>query len=231
MCGRFALKAPPAELIIRFGLDECADFKPRYNIPPGTDIPVIRQSPEGKRVLHLLRWGLVPHWARDMSIGARLNNARGETVAAKPSFREAFKRRRCLVPASGFYEWKAEDRIKQPYYISLKSGEPMALAGLWESWKAPDGNILRTVCIVTTGANALMQPIHERMPVIISPEHWQDWLAEPVEKVERLVAACPDTNMQAWPVSRRVSKTVDDDAGLIEREVRAGGSLPALVSG
>jgi len=222
MCGRFALKAPPAELITRFGLDECAAFKPRYNIPPGTDIPVIRQSPEGKRVLHLLRWGLVPHWARDTSIGARLNNARGETVAAKPSFRDAFKRRRCLIPASGFYEWKTEDRIKQPYYISLKSGEPMALAGLWESWKAPDGNILRTVCIVTTGANALMEPIHERMPVIVSAEHWQDWLAEPVEKVERLVTACPDANLQAWPVSRRVSKTVDDDAGLIEREARAG---------
>ena len=222
MCGRFALKAPPAELITRFGLDECADFKPRYNIPPGTDIPVIRQSPEGKRVLHLLRWGLVPHWARDISIGTRLNNARGESVAAKPSFREAFKRRRCLVPASGFYEWKTEDRIKQPYYISLKSGEPMALAGLWESWKAPDGNILRSVCIVTTGANALMQPIHERMPVIIGPEHWQDWLAEPVEKIGRLVTPCPDANLQAWPVSRRVSKTANDDAGLIEREVRAG---------
>ena len=195
MCGRFALKAPPAELITRFGLDECAAFKPRYNIPPGTDIAAIRQSPEGKRVLHLLRWGLVPHWARDISIGTRLNNARGETVAEKPSFRDAFKRRRCLIPASGFYEWKTEDRIKQPYYISLKSGETMALAGLWESWKAPDGNILRTVCIVTTGANALMRPIHERMPVIIGPEHWQDWLAEPVEKIERLVATCPDTNM------------------------------------
>ena len=222
MCGRFALKAPPAELITRFGLDECADFHPRYNIPPGTDIPSIRQSPDGKRVLHLLRWGLVPHWARDISIGARLNNARGETVAEKPSFRDAFKRRRCLVPASGFYEWKTEDKIKQPYYISLKSGEPMALAELWESWKAPDGNTLRTVCIVTTGANALMAPIHERMPVIISLEHWQDWLAEPAENAESLVTAFPDEKMQAWPVSRRVSKTVDDDAGLIEREPRAG---------
>ncbi len=222
MCGRFALKAPPAELITRFGLDECAAFKPRYNIPPGTDIAAIRQSPEGKRVLHLLRWGLVPHWARDISIGTRLNNARGETVAEKPSFRDAFKRRRCLIPASGFYEWKTEDRIKQPYYISLKSGEPMALAGLWESWKAPDGNILRTVCIVTTGANALMESIHERMPVIIGAEHWQDWLAEPVEKVGKLVAPYPAAGMQAWPVSRRVSKTVDDDAGLIEREAGAG---------
>lgn len=105
MCGRFVLKAPPAELITRFGLDECADYGARYNIPPGTDIPVIRHSPDGKRVLHLLRWGLVPHWAKDSTIGAKLNNARGESAAEKPSFRDAFKRRRCLVPASGFFEW------------------------------------------------------------------------------------------------------------------------------
>ncbi len=216
MCGRFALKAPPAELISRFGLDECADFSPKYNIPPGTDIPVIRQSPEGKRVLHLLRWGLVPHWAKDPSIGAKLNNARGESVAEKPSFRDAFKRRRCLIPASGFYEWKSEGRTKQPYYFSLKSGEPMAMAGLWESRTMPDGSVLRTTCIITTAANVLMAPVHDRMPVIISPENWRVWLAEPAEAMERLVAPFPDTGMQAWPVSRRVSKTVDDDAGLID---------------
>ena len=180
MCGRFALRAPPSELITQFGLDECVDFAPRYNIPPGTDIPVIRQSPEGKRVLHLLRWGLVPHWVKDPSIGARLNNARGESIAGKASFREAFKRRRCLVPASGFYEWAKEGRAKQPFYISLKSGDPMAMAGIWESWKAPDGNVLRTVCIVTTAANDVMAPIHERMPVIVSPDHWLDWLTAPV---------------------------------------------------
>ena len=145
MCGRFALHAPPAELVSRFGLAASAEFSPRYNIPPGTDIPVIRQSPEGERVLHLLRWGLVPHWAKDPGIGAKLNNARGESVAEKLSFRDAFKRRRCLIPMSGFYEWKAEGKIKQPYSISLKSGVPAA-----------------------------------------------------------------------WPVSRRVSKTQDDDAGLIE---------------
>lgn len=216
MCGRFALKAPRSELITRFGLDECADFSPRYNIPPGTDIPVIRFSPEGKRVLNMLRWGLVPHWAKDPSIGAKLNNARGESVAEKPSFRDAFKRRRCLIPADGFYEWKTDGKIKQPYFISLKSGEPMAMAGLWESWTEPGGSILRTVCVVTTSANALMEPIHDRMPVIISPENWRAWLSEPAENIAGLVIADPDTEMQAWPVSRRVSKTVDDDAGLIE---------------
>lgn len=217
MCGRFALQAPPAELVTRFGLDECADFGPRYNIPPGTDIPVIRQSPEGRRVLHLLRWGLVPHWAADANIGAKLNNARGESVAEKPSFRAAFRRRRCLIPASGFYEWKTVGKAKQPYYISLKSGAPLAMGGLWESWKASDGTLLRSACIITTGPNEVMAPIHERMPVILAPEHWQAWLNAPAETIAGLVApyAAAD-GLQAWPVSRRVSKTQDDDAGLLE---------------
>jgi putative SOS response-associated peptidase YedK len=214
MCGRFVLKATPAELITRFGLDECVDLKPRYNIPPGTDIAAIRQSPEGKRVLHLLKWGLVPHWAKETSIGNKLNNARGESVADKPSFREAFKRRRCLIPADGFYEWKAEGKLKQPYCISLP--EPFAMAGLWESWKSPDGSNLRTCCVITTGPNAVMEPIHDRMPVIIAPADWGRWLSAPVDEVAELVKPYPADSMLAWPVSRRVSKTVDDDAGLIE---------------
>ena len=217
MCGRFALGIPAEQLKLDFGLDDCADFPIRYNIPPGTDIPVIRQSPEGKRVLHLLRWGLVPHWAKDPSIGARLNNARGESVAEKPSFRSAFKQRRCLIPASGFFEWKTEGKIKQPYYFSLKSGEPMAMAGIWESWTAPDGGTLRTVCIITTAANAIMAPIHDRMPAIISSENWQDWLNAPVARIAELVSPYPDTEVQGWPVSRRVSKAIEDDAALIDR--------------
>lgn len=216
MCGRFALKTPPIELITRFGLEECADFAPRYNIPPGTDIPVIRQSPEGKRVLHLLRWGLVPHWAKDPSIGAKLNNARGESVAEKPSFRDAYKRRRCLIPMSGFFEWKAEGKIKQPYYISAKSGEPLAMGGLWESWKAPDGSILRTVCVVTTSPNAVMAPIHDRMPVIVAPENWRSWLSGMPDDISGMITPYRDGELQAWPVSRRVSKTQDDDMELIE---------------
>lgn len=216
MCGRFALKSPPAKLVERFGLDECVDFAPRYNIPPGTDIPVIRQSPEGKRVLHLLRWGLVPHWAKDPSIGNKLSNARGESVAEKPSFRDAFRRRRCLIPADGFYEWKTEDKVKQPYFISLKSGEPLAMGGLWESWRRPDGEILRTACIITTGPNDIMEPIHDRMPVILRTEVWQAWLEAPVEDIQSLVFPYDADAMQAWQVDRRVSRTVDDDAGLIE---------------
>jgi putative SOS response-associated peptidase YedK len=222
MCGRFALKAPSSELITQFDLDDCADFPIRYNITPGTNIPVIRLSPDGKRVLHLLRWGLVPHWAKDPGIGARLNNARGESVADKASFRDAFKRRRCLVPADGFYEWKTEGKIKQPYYFSLKSGEPMAMAGIWESWTAPDGGILRTVCIITTVANALTAPVHDRMPVIIPPDNWQAWLSEPMEKIDSLVTAYQDEGLQTWPVSRQVNSTVEDDAKLIEPAVLVG---------
>ncbi len=216
MCGRFALKSPPAKLVERFGLDECADFAPRYNIPPGTDIPVIRQSPEGKRVLHLLRWGLVPRWAKDPGIGNKLSNARGESVAEKPSFRDAFRRRRCLIPADGFYEWKTEGKVKQPFFISLKSGEPLAMGGLWESWRRPDGEILRTACIITTGPNDVMEPIHDRMPVILRAEDWQSWLEAPVEAIQSLISPYEADAMQAWPVDRRVSRSVDDDAGLIK---------------
>ena len=175
MCGRFALSAPAAQLIEFFELDECADFLSRLNIAPGTDIPVIRQSPEGKRVLHLLRWGLLPHWVKDPQSVSHPINARLETLREKPYFRSAYQKRRCLVPASGFYEWKREGKRKEPYYFSNDSGELMAMAGLWESWKAPDGSILRTVCLITTDANAVMQPIHDRMPVFIGKQDWRAW--------------------------------------------------------
>ncbi|KAF0098322.1 MAG: hypothetical protein FD187_3034 [bacterium] len=222
MCGRYAFFTPPADVAAHFGLAECAEYPPRFNIPPGTDIPVIRLSPEGKRVLHRLRWGLVPHWAKDPAIGAKLNNARAEGVMEKPSFRDAFRRRRCLIPASGFYEWKTEGRQKQPWYFSLKSGEPLAMGGVWESWRGPDGGeILRTCAIITTGPNAVMAPVHDRMPVILAPEHWQEWLAAPAEAARELLAPAPAERLQAWPVDRRVSRATADDAGLIE-PLRAG---------
>ena len=214
MCGRFALGMPKAQLKLDFGLDDCADFPLRYNIPPGTDIPVIRQSPEGRRVLNLLRWGLVPHWA-DPKLGAKMSNARGETVAEKPSFRSAFKARRCLIPASGFYEWKAVAGAKQPFYISLRSGKPMAFAGLWESKNVPEG-VLETACIITTSANEIMAPIHDRMPVIVSPENWQDWLSAPVGEIGGLVVPFSADKMQAWPVSKRVSRSSEEGVDLIE---------------
>lgn len=143
VCGRYVLSIHPEILATHFRLGKFCDYPPRWNIPPGTDIPVIRQSPEGRRMLDLLRWGLVPHWAKNTSIGQRLINARAEIVAKKAAFREAF-RRRCLIPADGFCEWKTVGKSKQPDYASLSSGEPLAMGGLWECWRAPDGGVLRT---------------------------------------------------------------------------------------
>ena len=235
MCGRYVLKAKPADLIKVFWLDECVDLKPRYNIPPGTDIAAIRQSPEGKRVLHALRWGLVPNWAKDPSIGNKLNNARGETVTEKPSFRDAFKRRRCLIPADGFYEWKSKGegkaKTKQPYFICLKSQAPFAMAGLWESWKTPEGEILRTCCVITTGPNTVVEPIHDRMPVIVAPQDWQRWLAAPVEEVEELIRPYVPEDMQAWPVDRRVSRTGEDDPELIKPKVTLEDMMAEITPG
>jgi len=215
MCGRYALKTPVSKLVSHFDLDEAVDVVPRYNIAPGTDIPTIRHSPEGKRVMHLLHWGLVPHWAKDPGIGAKLSNARGETVADKPSFRDAFKRRRCLVPADGFYEWKTEGRQKQPYYFSMKTGEPFALGGVWESWRAPDGRILRTCCLITTEPNEIMLPVHDRMPVIVSPDDCEAWLTGEVDDVLDLVRPYPTDEMQTWAVSKRVSRSSEEGADLV----------------
>lgn len=216
MCGRYVLSTHPEILATYFRLDKFCDYPPRWNIPPGTDIPVIRQSPEDRRVLDLLRWGLVPHWAKDTSIGQRLINARAETVAKKAAFREAFRRRRCLIPAEGFYEWKTVGKSKQPYYISLSSGEPLAMGGLWEYWRAPDGGVLRTCAIVTTSSNSLLAPIHDRMPVIIAPEHWHIWLAGTPQAAARLLSPFPAKAMQAWPVHQRASKASEDTPELIQ---------------
>ena len=219
MCGRYALEAPRSQLSRRFALDECVDFPARYNIAPASEIAVIRQSPVGERVLHLLRWGLVPHWAKDPAIGARLINARGESLSEKPAFREAFRRRRCLIPASGFYEWQptaaaAGPARKQPYYSSLKSGETMAIGGLWEAWTMPSGEILRSCCIVTTAANELLQPIHARMPLILAAEHWPAWLSASVADARPLIGPFPAVAMQTWPVSPRVGRSSEDDSAL-----------------
>jgi putative SOS response-associated peptidase YedK len=220
MCGRYALDAPRSQLSRRFALDECVDLAARYNIAPASEVAVIRQSPGGQRVLHRLRWGLVPHWAKDPAIAARLINARGESLAEKPAFRDAFGKRRCLIPASGFYEWKkvtaaAGPARKQPYYSSLTSGEVMAFGGLWEAWTAPGGEVMRSCCIVTTAANKKLQAIHARMPLILACEHWQDWLSAPVEQAGALIRPCPEDDLQIWPVSPRVGKASEDDPALI----------------
>ncbi|HEY6896296.1 MAG TPA: SOS response-associated peptidase [Rhodocyclaceae bacterium] len=218
MCGRYALHGPQTQLQEYFSTQAWPDFPDRYNITPTLLVPVIRQSPEGQRVAHLLRWGLVPNWSKDPSIGQKLNNARGETVAEKPSFRDAFTRRRCIVPASGFYEWKTEGRHKQPYYIRFKSGEPLAMAGLWESWRDPEGQIVRTFCVITTGPNEVMQPIHERMPVLLRPGDFAAWLDPAVDAAHSLgalIAPFAAEGMEAWPVSRQVSNAREEGPDLI----------------
>ena len=223
MCGRYALDAPRSQLSRRFALDECVELSARYNIAPTSDVAVIRQSPEGQRVLHRLRWGLLPHWAKDPAIAARLINARGEplaALAATAAFRDAFRKRRCLLPASGFYEWQKVaaqpgSARKQPFYTSLQSGEVMAFGGLWEAWTAPSGEVIRSCCIVTTAANQALQAIHARMPLILAPENWQDWLSAPVDQAAALIRPCPDGVLQSWPVSPRVGKASADDPALI----------------
>lgn len=220
MCGRFALSENPQKFAEYFNLSGDLDLSPSWNIAPSTRICSITVDEKGRRHLHRMHWGLIPSWAKDSTIGNKLVNARGETIAEKPSFRSAFKSRRCLIPASGFYEWKAEKRIKQPWYVSLKSGDPMAFAGLWETWHPKEGETVESCCIITTDANALMQPIHDRMPVILSPDLWDNWLSQQVRQADKLlpmIHPCKSEILQAWPVTRDLNRVgARDDAGLAE---------------
>lgn len=220
MCGRFALDLPPKKLAEHFDLTGEFDFSPSWNIAPSSRICSIIADEEGGRHLHLMHWGLIPSWAKDATIGNKLVNARGETIAEKPSFRSAFKSRRCLIPASGFYEWKTEKGVKFPWYISLKSGEPMAFAGLWETWSPKEGEAIESCCIITTDANTLMVPIHDRMPVILDPDQWAIWLSQQEKQADKLLPMIhphDPKSMQAWSVTRELNKVgLRDDAGLIE---------------
>lgn len=196
------------------------DIVPRYNIAPASQVLALRDTPEG-RVGSFMRWGLVPSWAKDLSSLPMLHNARGETVAEKPMFRTALRKRRCLVPASGFYEWKTVpgQRSKQPFYISLKDGTPMSFAGLWERARMADGSMQDTCTIITTDANEVLEPIHHRMPVLIDRSDWKTWLSEePLEReqlAEIIKPFAPD-NMQTWGVSHAVNKASNDNPDLLE---------------
>lgn len=220
MCGRFVLNETPKKLAEHFHLTGDMDFQPSWNIAPSTKIISVTANQEGNRGLLKMRWGLIPSWAKDASIGNKLTNARGETVAEKPSFRSAFRSRRCIIPASGFYEWETENGIKQPWYISLKSGDPMAFAGLWETWRTPEGESLESCCIITTSPNSLMEQIHDRMPVILPSEQWDSWLSpqdRQAEKLQQLICPHDSESMQAWPVTRELNKVgLRDHARLTE---------------
>jgi putative SOS response-associated peptidase YedK len=224
MCGRYLLKAPADALRRAFGFVEQPNLMPRYNIAPTQDAPVIRErrEPKGERTLQLLRWGLIPWFAEDMKGGAKLINARAESVATKASFREAFRKRRCLVLADGFYEWRAEGKQKQPYLIQRRDREPFAFAGLWERWipksQPPEPPYIDSFTIVTTRANALLKPLHDRMPVILAPEDYARWLDRGSGEADlraRLHPA-PEDLLAYVAVSPRVNAAAPDDAGLIE---------------
>jgi putative SOS response-associated peptidase YedK len=228
MCGRYALYGPVSRLREQFEVDfDEIDFRPHYNLAPMQHAPVIREVDRGERHVALLRWGLLPSWAKGPTIAARLFNARAETAATKPSFRAAFKARRCLIPADGFYEWApAATGGKQPHFIRLASGAPMALAGLWEHWTAPAGEEVSTFTILTIDANERLAPIHDRMPVILPPETWSLWLnpARTPAQVAPLLRPYPSDSMQLWPVSKRVGNVRADDPSLIELVPPAAGS-------
>ncbi len=216
MCGRFALVSEKHILEALFDLDWREDLIERYNIAPTQNITAVRLSPErGKPETANLRWGLVPFWADDFAVGNKMINARAETVAEKPSFRQAFKKRRLLIPASGFFEWKKPH--KQPFYICREDGQPFAFAGLWERWDKGD-TPLESCAILTTTPNELIASLHDRMPVIIAPEAFRIWLdpQTPAGRLSELLGPYPSDELTAYPVSRRVNSPGNDDPAIIE---------------
>jgi putative SOS response-associated peptidase YedK len=217
MCGRYELHTNPAAIALAFGLARTPDLHARYNIAPMTEVPIVRVGADGERELVHVRWGLVPRWARDPSIGNKMINARGETIADKVSFRIAYRKHRCLLPADGFYEWQAHGERKQPLHIGMKNGSLFALGGLFERWLSPEGEVLDTCTIVTTPANDLLQPIHDRMPMIVAPRDHARWLDPASTEIGELIAPYPSTEMGYYPVSARVNTVKNDDAKLLER--------------
>jgi putative SOS response-associated peptidase YedK len=214
MCGRFTRKENLQQLADQLGLKILPPLSPRYNIAPSQLVACVRTNSESmERECVELKWGLVPSWAKDPSIGNKMINARAETVAEKPSFRKAFKHQRCLVLADGFYEWKREGETKQPYYIRLKGGRLFAFAGLWERWEKQDP-ALETCALITTGPNALMEPIHNRMPVILSEQSYASWLNPGLNNTVYLSGLLGPYNpdeMEAYPVSTLVNNPHHDD--------------------
>lgn len=227
MCGRYAAIADPEAMRRLFRYKERPNFPPRYNVAPTQPIAIVRMQ-SGERHFALVRWGLLPGWVKDPKTFALLINARGESVCDKPAFRAAMRYRRCLVPADGFYEWKRVGAGKQPYYVHLKSGEPFAFAGLWESWSGPNGEEMESAAIVTTDASREIAHIHERMPVILMPDAFDIWLD--CERVDArtaaaLIAPTREGLLAAHPVSTAVNRVADDDPRLIAA-VAEGGATP-----
>lgn len=216
MCGRFTLFEPDGVLAKEFGVSDFPPRSPRYNISPSQPIAAVRAVPAGSgRELALLRWGLIPSWSKDPSIANHLINARAETAYQKPSFRNAFRQHRCLIPVSGFYEWLRWERGNQPYFIRMRDGHPFAFAGLWDRWESPDESAVETCAILTTAANDVLAPIHDRMPVILPPTEYTRWLDPSLKdtfSLALLLVPFPPEDMVAFPVNPRVNAlSVDDE--------------------
>ena len=213
MCGRFSLTISGDEVAKYFQVKEVQDCLPRYNIAPSQEVVTIVQGLQSQRQLKAMRWGLIPSWSKDVKIGSKLINARGETVAEKPSFRNAFKHRRCLIIANGFYEWQNLSNSKQPYYIHLKSRQPFAFAGLWSVWNSGQTEEVLSCCIITTEANELMKPLHHRMPVILSRDAYSQWLGPNVsnrDMLESFLTPYESDAMFAYKVSQKVNRPTND---------------------
>lgn len=215
MCGRFVSKTTPQQLADYFSVDELAAGEPdqSYNVAPTNSVMALAERAD-TRTLETYHWGLIPSWAKDRKIGSRMINARSETVAGKPAYRRAFARRRCIIPADGFYEWRAlpGEKTKQPYFIRFRDGSPLAFAGLWELWDDPDdpdGSPLKSCTIITGPPNELVAKIHDRMPVVLPRERWDEWLDpgnDDTEALGQLLVAAPAEMFEAYPVSTRVNK-------------------------
>lgn len=219
MCGRFVRFSSVDKFAELFGARDGFDLSPRYNIAPTQAVLAARNALEGGRELVALHWGLVPHWAKEPKTGYSTINARAETVAEKPAFRKAFRYRRCLIAADGFYEWRRMGSVKQPYYIGLEDGEPFAFAGIWEHWEG-QGEMIDSCAIIVTQANELVAPIHDRMPVILDPADYEPWMDPELQDPERLKALLrpyPAERMRAYPVSTRVNNPKNDQPELVAR--------------
>lgn len=219
MCGRFTQRQPATRLRKEFQVEEVPEVDALYNIAPTQSILGVRQRPDG-REMSFLKWGLIPSWAKDSSMGAKLINARSETVTEKPSFREAFKRRRCIIPADGFYEWQRTGSRKQPFFFHMRDDRPFAFAGLWDRWQSPEGEVIESCTILTTEANEVLLPVHDRMPVILASEDYELWLDDDLRKVslrEELLKPFPASQMAGYPVGTSINSPRNQGAGLIAR--------------
>lgn len=222
MCGRFALYHDRHALVEHLAVEQVAvEFKPRYNIAPTQAVAAVLRHPEQPQpVLDALQWGLVPFWAKDAKIGSRMINARAETAAEKPAYRAAFKRRRCLVAASGYYEWAKRPNGKTPFYFFMRDKRPFAMAGLWEEWHSPDGELLHTCTLITTQANAYVGDFHHRMPAILNPPQQLAWLnTDPEDRaaLENLLVPYAGDDLSAHPVSTQVNTATWDEPSCIEK--------------